>query len=387
MALDDTVHCDALKLAEVIRHVDACPHCKAELIGYQRLIASLRPRVPEVPPHRIAMLESAVRAEVARIRRHPRIVRWAVGIAVAAAIVAACVLLWPTGSTQPGEGPETVAHGGSSTIEPELGPKLGRPASEIIKEIVSLRDHAEHNIKARHFGEAVRDDLTNAKRLARTLITAVPDSQTALKAQYELYRCYELLGEDYQRERAFKGYIEQIRARDGKQAAAKALVVDAHRLTLRTQLGRAGRRLARALELCPTGPIGALAHALQAGAHERQRAFGRAYREYQMALELKPSLKLESSIRYRMVKIKVLQGQLDTAIAEARALCMLPEDPDGPGKRAMHQCLLARIYERKGDLVSAVREFNSAIAQSDPVYSDYAATQIKRLRAKAMDMD
>ena len=98
MALDDTAHCDALKLAEVIRHVDACPHCKAELIEYQHLIASLRPRVPEVSLDMVPMLDSSVRAKVARIRSRPRLVRWAAGIAAAAAIVAACVPLWPSWS-------------------------------------------------------------------------------------------------------------------------------------------------------------------------------------------------------------------------------------------------------------------------------------------------
>jgi len=397
MALDDTAHCDALKLAEVIRHVDACPHCKAELIGYQRLIASLRPRVPEVPPHRIAMLESAVRAEVARIQRRTRIARWVGSIAAAAAIVAACVLLWPTGDTQPTEGPEEVATSmpkPSETrmvarpeargLEPERRPKLGRPPAEIMKEIVALRSRAERSIEARQFGEAVQNDLTNAKRLARTLITAEPDCPTALKARFELYRCYELLGEDYQRERAFKDYIEQILGKGGEEAAARALVDDGRRLMQKGNSTIAGRRLNSALKSCSTGPVAIAARLLLAKAYEGSELHDSAYREYKEAIVLNPPAKVAAGIYERMVVINTRRRKFAAAIGDAEALCRLPDDDFPQLDRVIHHCRLARLYERNGDVVASVRVLRNVIAECESPANDVAKVALMRIQRRTI---
>ncbi len=407
MALDDTAHCDALKLAEVIRHVDACPHCKAELIEYQYLIASLRPRVPEVSLDMVPMLEGAVRAEVARIRRRPRILRWAAGIAVAAAIVAACVLLWPSGEIERLPKPDVVAEAPEAPTEQvaelpappkDEEPEAAANGAEIpagnrylaqeeqLGRATELRERAQKHLSKQEFAEA-EAPLREAIGLMRALLGQSHHGEAALKAQFELYRCYELLGDDYQRERAFRDYIERIRARDGKKAAARALVDDSRRLIREGNLTLAGRRLEQVLVICPTGREAMAAHVFVARAHERASQFDSAYKQYQAALALKPSPRLAAGIRRNMMAIKANQGKFDAAIADAEALCALPAEAFTPVERVTHQAALAALHTRKGDAGSAIHILRQTIAESDPQHAKDAKLQLERTLARITERE
>ena len=379
MALDDTAHCDALKLAEVIRHVDACPLCKTELIEYQHLIASLRPRVPEVPPHRIAMLESAVRAEVARIRRRPRTARWAAGIAAAACIVVAVGLICFRQEPQaiPGEGRDQILVQTPQPVSPGQMDQL--------RQAVRLRKSAlrHHRLK----------DPVKAEELARKAIKIIlnvlaetPDGQVAVAADYQLYRCYELIGADHQREGRFKRYIIGLTARDGKQAAVQALLEDGRRLH-ENSLIRVRARLEWALAVCPSGRSAVYAHVLLGVAHERAGLFDKTKEHYKHALALKPSVKWAAGIRKNLILLESGRGYLDAAIAEAKVLCQTPQQGLPVGDRANQHYLLAELYNAKGDTVRATVVLQDIVAKYDPKYSRAAKGYLKRMLDEVADKE
>ena len=380
MALDDTAHCDALKLAEVIRHVDACPLCKTELIEYQHLIASLRPRVPEVPPHRIAMLESAVRAEVARIRRRPRTARWAAGIAAAACIVVAVGLICFRQEPQaiPGEGRDQILVQTPQPVSPGQMDQL--------RQAVRLRKSALRHHRLKDYVKAEASARKTIKMILNVL-AETPDGEVAVAADYQLYRCYELLGEDHKRERSFERYIQGLTERDGKQAAAQVLLEDGRRLFRENSLSRARARLEHALALCPSGRPAVYAHVLLAIAHERAKLFDEARDHYKHALALKPSAKWAADIKKNLILLDSGRGYLDAAIAKAKALCQTPQEGLPVGDRVNQQYLLAQLYKAKGDTLSSTAVLQDIVAKYDPKYSRAARGHLKTMLDELADKE
>jgi len=408
IALDDTAHCDALKLAEVIRHVDACPHCKAELIEYQRLIASLRPRVPEVSPNMVPMLESAVRAEVARIRRRPRMLRWAAGIAAAAAILVACVLLWPSGKIEPPPDSDVVDKTPQAPTEqvaelpaaprdekPEAAAalpvrrELDRRTAAIIRPIASLRKQAEKSMKVGEVGQPIAETLSEAIRLATGVIAAEPDSEAGLIALYEKYRCYEMLGERVEAEGLFSKYISEVKRLKGAGAACKALAKDGYRQ------GRIGtaldyERFSAMLALAPDDTT--VAKALYA----RCAVFGvsdrdRYRRELRKAIAAEPHGPVARGAYRRLISADIgrLSGDRQNealrkeTLTDCEGLLALP---GSDGQKALAETHCAGALEFI-DLPRAIQAYREIVRKYPERLSATAKHRLDTIRAEIMDPD
>jgi len=79
------------------------------------------------------------------------------------------------------------------------------------------------------------------------------------------------------------------------------------------------------------------------------------------------------------------RGPVGAAIADAEALCALPEDAIPLGDRVVHQCLLAHLHARKGDTAQSTRVLRRVIAAHGREHTRYAQLQLQRMLVGAVE--
>jgi len=263
-------------------------------------------------------------------------------------------------------------------ITPEQKDKLEQAAR--------LRETGERHVRRREYAKS-RQPLRQAIVLMDDVLREAPDGEAATAALYEKYRCYQLLGDYLSRESCFRSYVRQIRERDGDEAAARALLEDAQRLVGQGDTESAGRRVERAVALCPTQRVKIAAHVLLATAAERERLLDLAYSQYQMALAQNPSGRLTARIHRNMISINERRGKFDAAIADAEALCAVPQEQISLEDAIGHRCLLAHLYKHKGQTWRAIRVLHEVIANHEPEHTRYAQRELQRLLSTAVDKE
>ena len=196
-----------------------------------------------------------------------------------------------------------------------------------------------------------------------------------------------MLGDYLARESCFRDHLRAIRQSDGDEAAGRALLADARRLIRERDLDTAGRRLERALALCPSGPVALSAHLAMASAAERQGLRDLACSQYEMALAQGPPPALAARMYRSMISTSTRNGNFKLALQHAEGLCALPEESIAPSERVVHCWLLARLHARAGRTAKAARLLRQMIVEHEPQHTELARLELKSLAEKAVQLD
>jgi tetratricopeptide (TPR) repeat protein len=256
----------------------------------------------------------------------------------------------------------------------------------MLGEVARLREQGHRLVRRRKYNEAEKP-LRQGLQLVQRILDERPGAETKEKALYQEYRCYELLGRPIAREDSFKAYLALVRRRGGDDAAGRVLVEDGHRLIRQRDMTVAGRRLNRALVLCPKGRTAVAAHVLLGLAAERQLLYDLAHSQYQTALAMKPPPELAVKIARTMLSISAAQDRTDAALADARKLCALADEHLPPKDRLQPQWLLARLLAEKGKTVQAARLFRGIAAAGHSPMAQVARLELQRLAGAALDIE
>jgi len=400
IATGDTSMADGDAVRAALDHAESCPACSRELDAYRQLQARLRP--PRLPDDAAARIAARVRETAhARIRaweRRRRLLRVAAAVSGIAAVALLAVALWPHKSAQ---GPAPVSASPAAPAQaPAPAPRPSRivhqsapaPApitpeqQKLLAEAARLREVGRRRVRARQY-EKAEEPLRQALGLLQGLLARSPDGDAASAALYEVYRCQQLLGHYLAREEAFRRYIALVREQEGREAAGRVLLADAHRLVRERDPDTAGRRLQEALALCPQGRVAFAAHVLMGLAAEKEQMFHLAYSQYVQALAFDPPPALAAKIYRNMVHANVRCGRIDAAIEDAEALCALPEHAIPLEDRVVHQCLLAHLHSRQGGEAASMRVLRQVIDRYGPDHTRYAQAQLRLVVAKTLDQE
>ena len=403
IATGDTTLADGDAIAAALAHAESCPACAAELAAYRKLHARLTP--PRLPDDAAARIAARVRETAhARLRaweRRRRLLRVAAAVSGIAAVALLAIALWPHKSAD-GPAPNTVVveRPRPARPAPASASRAGRPSrivhqsvpapitseqQKLLDEAARLREVGRRHVRAHHHDQAEKP-LRQAVALMDGLLAQSSDGDAALAAVYEKYRCHQLLGEYLARESCLRSYVHRVRERDGKEAAGRALLEDARRLIRERDLETAGRRLERALGLCPTGRVAVAAHLTMASAAERQGLHDLAYSQYGMALAQGPPPALAARMYRAMISTSTRNRNFDLALEHAEKLCALPAQGVPPRDRVLHYWLLARLYVEKGRTAEAVRGLREVIAEYGPQHTELARLELERIAERAVGL-
>jgi len=370
IATGDTAMADGDAVRSALAHAAACPACSAELAAYRKLHQRLTPpRLPDDAAARIAVrIRAAAHARIRAWERRRRLLRRVAALAAVGAVAVLAAGLWRLR--------EGVEPSSQRIVAPAPSPMAdAEPASS--KRLAAPRRGAHPQLRRRPITPEQKEKLEQAARLWET------GARHVRRREY----ADQLLGDYLARESCLRDHLRAIRQSDGDEAAARALLEDARRLIRERDLDTAGRRLERALALCPSGPVALSAHLAMASAAERQGLRELACSQYEMALAQGPPPALAARTYRAMISTSTRNRNFDLAVEHAEKLCALPEEEIAPRDRVVHRWLLARLYMQRGRTADAARELGKVVAAYEPRHTELARLELARIADKTMSLD
>jgi len=405
IATGDTTMADGDAVRAALAHAESCPACSAELAAYRKLHQRLTPpRLPDDAAARIAVrIRAAAHARIRAWERRRRLLRRVAALAAVGAVAVLAAGLWrlregvePSSQRIVAPAPSPMADAEPASSKGLAAPRRGahpqlrrRPITpeqkEKLEQAARLRETGARHVRRREYAES-RQPLRQAIVLTDDVLREAPGGQAGAAALYEKYRCYQLLGDYLARESCLRDHLRAIRQSDGDEAAGRALLEDARRLIRERDFETAGRRLERALALCPAGKTALAAHLLMAQAAERQGLHDLACSQYEMALAQGPPPALAARMYRAMISTSTRNGNFDLAVEHAEKLCALPEEGIAPADRVVHLWILARLYAQRGSTGQAVRLLRHAIDEHKPKDTELARLELQALADRTLDV-